>query len=55
MEPNVSAKNPDIETENKVSISEEEALVQREYSLLIQDYLKSNHRRKVEKIDKAFH
>ncbi|KGN67994.1 GTP pyrophosphokinase [Porphyromonas gulae] len=55
MEPNVSAKNPDIETENKVSISEEEALVQREYSLLIQDYLNSNHRRKVEKIDKAFH
>ncbi len=55
MEQDASAKNPDIETENKGAISEEEALIQREYSLLIQDYLNSNHRRKVEKIDKAFH
>ncbi|WP_373705151.1 RelA/SpoT family protein, partial [Porphyromonas loveana] len=33
---------------------DDEALIQHEYSLLIQDYLNSNHRRKVERIDKAF-
>lgn len=33
---------------------EEEAAIQREYDGLIEDYLNSNHRRKVEKIEKAF-
>jgi GTP pyrophosphokinase len=33
---------------------EEQALIDREYQLLIDDYLHSNHRRKVEIIDKAF-
>lgn len=33
---------------------EEEALIESEYKSLINDYLESNHRRKVELIDKAF-
>lgn len=46
----VSDKN----TTDNNQVDDQEALIQREYSLLIQDYLNSNHRRKVEKIDKAF-
>lgn len=35
-------------------ILDDDALIKREYDALIQDYLNSNHRRKVEVIDKAF-
>ncbi|WP_329903312.1 RelA/SpoT family protein [Porphyromonas pogonae] len=38
----------------QVNRSESELMIEREYKLLIQDYLNSNHRRKIEKIDKAF-
>lgn len=33
----------------------DEEMIQTEYNALIQDYINSNHRRKVERIEKAFH
>ncbi len=43
-----------VTPQDHTPLDDGEALIQHEYSLLIQDYLNSNHRRKVERIDKAF-
>ena len=48
-------KNNNLPMQKKEeTIAEEDALIQDEFNALIQDYLNTNHRKKVEKITKAF-
>ena len=41
--------------DNNDKNKEEEMMIDKEFDALIEDYIKSNHRRKVELITKAFH
>ena len=43
-----------LPSDNKLTEKEENELIDREYKALVNDYLNSNHRRKVAIIDKAF-
>ncbi|MDR0370906.1 MAG: RelA/SpoT family protein [Prevotellaceae bacterium] len=50
----MSSEKNDMQDENDSALSAEEEMIRKEFQSLLDDYLKSNHRKRVEKITKAF-